>query len=352
MIHGDGETTRDFCHVANVVQANLLAAVCARSRRARPGLQRRGRRTHVAERPGAVLRELLGGAPSRTAACRRRCTPTSAPATSGIRRPTSPRRGGCWATTRFTTCAPACAKRCRGTKRDRAAASAAGDSECPRCGLTRASRRSAPGRWRARWSRAARGLPRRRRSRIGWQSRRRIPRRARRRARRRTSSRRRAPTSMAKAWPRIRSRRRCSIASAARDGDPEAQYSLGWMYANGRGVARDDAVASALFALAAAAGHAYARAGADVRRQRAGAAAGVHAPAGAAAGHSADGAFRDHAGRPRSVRGPAGMEAEDRGRRGRARAALFGEPAASRLRSSPSSPTSSPRRARTRTRAA
>ncbi len=28
-INGDGETTRDFCHVANVVQANLLAAVTA-----------------------------------------------------------------------------------------------------------------------------------------------------------------------------------------------------------------------------------------------------------------------------------------------------------------------------------
>jgi len=26
VIHGDGETTRDFCYVANVVQANLLAA--------------------------------------------------------------------------------------------------------------------------------------------------------------------------------------------------------------------------------------------------------------------------------------------------------------------------------------
>lgn len=30
-IHGDGETTRDFCHVANVVQANLLAAVAPRT---------------------------------------------------------------------------------------------------------------------------------------------------------------------------------------------------------------------------------------------------------------------------------------------------------------------------------
>ena len=29
VIHGDGETTRDFCHVANVVQANLLAAITA-----------------------------------------------------------------------------------------------------------------------------------------------------------------------------------------------------------------------------------------------------------------------------------------------------------------------------------
>ena len=43
---------------------------------------------------------------------------------------------------------------------------------------------------------------------------------------------------------------------AARDGDPEAQYNLGWMYANGRGVPRDDAVAASFFALAAAAGHA------------------------------------------------------------------------------------------------
>jgi UDP-N-acetylglucosamine 4-epimerase len=31
VIHGDGETTRDFCYVANVVQANLLAATVADS---------------------------------------------------------------------------------------------------------------------------------------------------------------------------------------------------------------------------------------------------------------------------------------------------------------------------------
>lgn len=31
VIHGDGETTRDFCYVANVVQANLLAATSRNS---------------------------------------------------------------------------------------------------------------------------------------------------------------------------------------------------------------------------------------------------------------------------------------------------------------------------------
>jgi len=38
---------------------------------------------------------------------------------------------------------------------------------------------------------------------------------------------------------------------AAHQGDAEAQFSLGWMYANGRGVARDDALASYFFGLAA-----------------------------------------------------------------------------------------------------
>src|ERR1700680_3533938 len=37
---------------------------------------------------------------------------------------------------------------------------------------------------------------------------------------------------------------------AARRGDAEAQYSLGWMYANGRGVARDDGVVASLVAFA------------------------------------------------------------------------------------------------------
>ena len=46
---------------------------------------------------------------------------------------------------------------------------------------------------------------------------------------------------------------------AARAGDAEGQYGLGWMYANGRGVPRDDAVAASLFNLAAAQGHAQAQ---------------------------------------------------------------------------------------------
>jgi hypothetical protein len=45
---------------------------------------------------------------------------------------------------------------------------------------------------------------------------------------------------------------------AARAGDADAQFSLGWMYANGRGVPRDDEIAAGLFTLAAAQGHPHA----------------------------------------------------------------------------------------------
>lgn len=45
----------------------------------------------------------------------------------------------------------------------------------------------------------------------------------------------------------------------ARRGDAEAQFSLGWMYANGRGVPRSDDVASAFFQMAAVQGHEQAR---------------------------------------------------------------------------------------------
>lgn len=43
---------------------------------------------------------------------------------------------------------------------------------------------------------------------------------------------------------------------ASRLGDVEAQYSLGWMYANGRGIARDDETAAYFFAMAAKQGDA------------------------------------------------------------------------------------------------
>jgi TPR repeat protein len=46
---------------------------------------------------------------------------------------------------------------------------------------------------------------------------------------------------------------------AARLGDAEAQYSIGWMVANGRGVERDDALAAYFFELAANQGHPQAR---------------------------------------------------------------------------------------------
>ena len=45
----------------------------------------------------------------------------------------------------------------------------------------------------------------------------------------------------------------------ARHGDAEAQFSLGWMYANARGLPRDDATAAYFFKLAAAQGHVQAQ---------------------------------------------------------------------------------------------
>ena len=47
--------------------------------------------------------------------------------------------------------------------------------------------------------------------------------------------------------------------NAARAGDAESQFSLGWIYANGRGVRRDDALAAYFFSLAAEQGHSHAR---------------------------------------------------------------------------------------------
>lgn len=54
--------------------------------------------------------------------------------------------------------------------------------------------------------------------------------------------------------------------AAARRGAVEAQYQLGWLYANGRGVTRDDALAAAWFRLAAQQGDAPSRRMLDLLR--------------------------------------------------------------------------------------
>lgn len=46
---------------------------------------------------------------------------------------------------------------------------------------------------------------------------------------------------------------------AARQGSSEGQYALGWVYANGRGVERNDGIAARLFEMAAAQKHVYAQ---------------------------------------------------------------------------------------------
>ena len=91
-INGDGETSRDFCYVDNVVQANLLAATTEDPDGEEPGLQRGSGRPHDVER---IVR-----APARRLECARhrcrvhgRCIVTFAPATSATARPISARRG-------------------------------------------------------------------------------------------------------------------------------------------------------------------------------------------------------------------------------------------------------------------
>lgn len=46
---------------------------------------------------------------------------------------------------------------------------------------------------------------------------------------------------------------------AARDGSANSQFALGWLYTNGRGVAKDDVMATYLYAMAATQGHARAQ---------------------------------------------------------------------------------------------
>ena len=60
--------------------------------------------------------------------------------------------------------------------------------------------------------------------------------------------------------PRDYHRAAALYCKAAKLGDADAQYALGWMYANGRGVSRDDAIAAQIFSLAADRGHVAAKA--------------------------------------------------------------------------------------------
>ncbi len=59
--------------------------------------------------------------------------------------------------------------------------------------------------------------------------------------------------------PRNQARAAQLYCDAARAGDAEAQFSLGWMHANGRGMPRDDAQAAYFFALAAGQDHPHAQ---------------------------------------------------------------------------------------------
>ena len=59
--------------------------------------------------------------------------------------------------------------------------------------------------------------------------------------------------------PRDYQRAAALYCKAAKLGDADAQYALGWMYANGRGVARDDGIAAQIFSLAADRGHVAAK---------------------------------------------------------------------------------------------
>ncbi len=92
VIYGDGETTRDFTYVANVVQANLLAATA-------PSLADPCRVYNVAIGGQTSLNQLFSASATNSTASvpnsssRTRSTATSGLVTSVIPSPTSPGRG-------------------------------------------------------------------------------------------------------------------------------------------------------------------------------------------------------------------------------------------------------------------
>ncbi len=103
-INGDGETSRDFCFVANAVQANLLAALAPDEAQGDVFNVAVGERTTLNQ-----LFDLLRGGLERHG---RRLLPNrptvrSATATSATAKPTSPRRGACSDTPRPMILPPA-----------------------------------------------------------------------------------------------------------------------------------------------------------------------------------------------------------------------------------------------------
>lgn len=63
----------------------------------------------------------------------------------------------------------------------------------------------------------------------------------------------------AEGFPQDREKAAELYCQAAKLGSPDALYALGWMYANGRGVERDDGIALQLFVMAAGQGHIHAQ---------------------------------------------------------------------------------------------
>ncbi len=113
-IYGDGETSRDFCHVANAVQANLRAAIATD-----PAALNQVYNVAVGERTtlnelhhvlAEVLRERLPGL--------RFAPPVHEPFRFGDVRHSQAdigKAGGCSGTFPRMICGRACARRCRGT---------------------------------------------------------------------------------------------------------------------------------------------------------------------------------------------------------------------------------------------
>ena len=245
VIYGDGETTRDFCYIANVVQANLLASTAI-----------------DANAVGQVYNVALGGRLSlnsvfetlrRLLEQRHPVLRVAAPIHEDFR-PGDIRhsQADIGKARRLLGYEPR--QRCRGTNRDCAT--------CNPAGWPKSSAMTSPESWHGRgWqgSVVAGALV----LAIGGAL-----------AQGRDASGRNAQIENGEVSSLVAQARkyehgegvaqdRLRAASlyceAARHRDAEAQFSLGWMYANGRGVAHDEAVAAALFALASDQGHAAAK---------------------------------------------------------------------------------------------